>query len=164
MYYWADLLMSDCRTSSHTSESAYPQCVLERSLSTYGLSIAIRVFPQYTKLTMLAFLCWLYLKISKIEVSVTSVWIQNTMANVDLKFIQFWTIYNLFPLVVIEKCQCCQICVSRENSNRTQHIEWRRKKRLTGKPFTLSVFLTSTVAQGLTSVHFNDSIKNQSLQ
>ena len=35
-----------------------------------------------------------------------------------LKLIQLSTIANLFPLEVVQKCQCSQLCVLRENSNK----------------------------------------------
>ena len=33
-----------------------------------------------------------------------------------LKVLRYLTVSNLFTLEVIQKCQCCQLCVSRENS------------------------------------------------
>ena len=33
-----------------------------------------------------------------------------------LKWIHFSTLSNLFWLEVVQKCQCCQLCVLRENS------------------------------------------------
>ena len=61
----------------------------------------------------------LNLKISWMKKSVTSVLIQSTMTklNLHLKLIWLLTVYNLFLLQVAQKCQCCQLCVLRENSN-----------------------------------------------
>ena len=73
------------------------------------------------KLAMLAFLYCLYLKICNIHVdkSVTSIWIQNILANVNLH--RTWFSPQLPPIYIhqklYKKCQCCQLCVLRENSN-----------------------------------------------
>ena len=34
----------------------------------------------------------------------------------SLKLIRLLTVSNLFPLLVVQKCQHCQLCVLRENS------------------------------------------------
>ena len=52
-----------------------------------------------------------------LENSVTSIFIQGTMENVTLKQIKQLPVSNLFPLEVVQKCQHCQLCVLRENSN-----------------------------------------------
>ena len=69
---------------------------------------------------MLAFLYYLNLKI-KVDTVVIHVYFDS---KYDVKckfastFIQLVTIINLFLFEVVQKCQHCQLCVLRENSNR----------------------------------------------
>ena len=49
--------------------------------------------------------------------SVTSIYEfkAHDKCQLALKLIQLSTVSNLFPLEVVQKCQCCQLCVTREN-------------------------------------------------
>ena len=65
------------------------------------------------------------------EKSVTSVIIQSTMTNFFqtqkyhdkfifvLKLIWLLTVFNLFRLRIVQKCQCYQLCVLRKNLSET---------------------------------------------
>ena len=78
-------------------------------------------FSVMHKVGNVGILYCLYLKIIKIEKSITSIWIQSTMVNVH--FHSNWFSSQVFLYLtyihqkLYKKCQCCQFCVLRENSS-----------------------------------------------
>ena len=76
-------------------ENSYREYHITASIWIHANNV-IRVFPWFTKLVMLAFLYWVNWTITKIEKSVTSLWIKSTMTNVNLH----WNLFSsqLFPI------------------------------------------------------------------
>ena len=93
-----------------------------RSIAVYRRSSYFPIyFPEMfmqSNFTMLAFLYCLNLKVKRIKLSVHSILILCTMTILvfQKKSIQLVTIYNFFPLEVLQKCQLFHLCTLWENT------------------------------------------------